>query len=191
MMSSLGNLTESKLSKIKRRKQQSVFKQGAVCISHIKQQWCHLSVGNNKINIIIKDDLSQFIIRIQIYLSPRDVNIQAGALFSTTYLYESSDVSQFRLWSQSQVEDHGEVDGNHRHHVDNVQRVMKELLPVRCEQQPRHHLEGEPAGAEHLQSLHGRVLDQLPVRVKSLRENNRLIITFSCLTFINSPHSWN
>lgn len=55
-------------------------------------------------------------------------------------LYESSQVSQFRLWSHRQVKDQGDVDGSHRHHVDNVQRVMEELLPVRCEQQPRHHL---------------------------------------------------
>ena len=35
------------------------------------------------------------------------------------------------------------------------------------------HLEGEPAGAEDLQSLHGRILDQLPVRVKHLKGGQR------------------
>lgn len=68
---------------------------------------------------------------------------------------------------------------------------MKELLPVGCEQQPRHHLKdenihqhlpsarqhllvrishlkGEPAGAENLQNPRGRVLHQLPFLIKSL-----------------------
>ncbi|KAG7236871.1 hypothetical protein INR49_000175 [Caranx melampygus] len=40
------------------------------------------------------------------------------------------------------------------------------------------HLEGEPAAAEHLQGLHGGVLDQLPLRVKRLQEEKRRVITW-------------
>lgn len=55
----------------------------------------------------------------------------------STDLYESSQVAQLGLGSQSHVKEQSDVDGNHRHHVNNVQRVMEELLPVWCEQQPR------------------------------------------------------
>lgn len=55
----------------------------------------------------------------------------------STDLYESSQVAQLGLGSHSHVKDQSDVDGNHRHHVNNVQRVMEELLPVWCEQQPR------------------------------------------------------
>lgn len=99
------------------------------------------------------------------------------------------------------VEEKGDVDGNHRHHVNDVQRVTEELLPVGRQKQTRHHLtrqerysvsnipmllttssymctmascwfahlKGEPAGAEHLEGLHGGVFQQVTFTVKSLR----------------------
>lgn len=110
-------------------------------------------------------------------------------------LYESTQAPQFGLGAHSQVKGQGDVDGDHGDHVDDVQRVMEELLPVGCEQQPHHHLKektfisiflhsaqqllfhishlkGEPAGAENLQNPHGRVLHQLPFVIKSL--NNKM-----------------
>lgn len=41
------------------------------------------------------------------------------------------------------------------------------------------HLEGEPAGAEHLQGLRGRVLEQLPFAVKGLRTGGEALVTTS------------
>lgn len=58
----------------------------------------------------------------------------------TVYLYESSQVSKFGLRSHRHVKDESDVDGDHRNHVDDVQRVMKELPPVGGEQQSHHHL---------------------------------------------------
>lgn len=57
------------------------------------------------------------------------------------HLYKSSEVSQLRLRAHSQVKEQRDVDGSHRNHVDDVQRMTEELLSVRSQQQPRHHLE--------------------------------------------------
>lgn len=57
-------------------------------------------------------------------------------------LYESPYVSKLRLGAQCDVEDDGNIDGNHGDHVNNVERMVEELPLVRREEQPCHHLGG-------------------------------------------------
>lgn len=58
-------------------------------------------------------------------------------------LYESSQVSQFRFCSHCHVKDQCDINGNHRDHVNDVQRVMEKLPLVWSQQQPGHHLKVE------------------------------------------------
>jgi len=57
-----------------------------------------------------------------------------------THLNDLPQVAEVGLCAQQEVEGQGDVDGDHRHHVDDVQRMAEELPLVGRQQQPRHHL---------------------------------------------------
>lgn len=84
------------------------------------------------------------------------------------HLHNLAQVAQLRVTAHGHVHQEGEVEGQHRDNVDQVQWVLEELPGVGGEQEAGSHFKGEPGDAEILQLVQDGFIEHVAILIHLL-----------------------